>query len=466
MIDTLVRGGTVVNAFGSVQADVAIHQGSIVGVGSTFAAGDAHQVIDAGDLLVLPGLVDPHVHYNLPFMGTITRHDFLAGSIAAAAGGVTTIIDFAFQERGGSMMDAVRARMAEAEGHAAIDYGFHAIFTDVRPQTVRELGELVATGIASWKVFMAYRRLGIMVDDGGLLTLLEASRELPCIGIVHAENAAIIEFLVDQFLAESNSSARYHALSRPALAEAEAINRAARFSGYTGTPLYFFHVSSADAVAELAAAQSRGWPIYAETCPHYLILDESIYDQSDGYNWCMSPPLRTASHREALWEALVTGTIACVSSDDGAFDVDSKARGSSSFDKVPNGIPGVETRLPLLFSEGVHRNRISVERLVALCSANPARLFGLYPRKGLLAAGADADLVLVDPEGERTLGLANSHMRAGWHPYEGHKVRGIPVLTMLRGEIIMKDNEFCGEEGKGCFQVRCFDPALRRRAAV
>lgn len=466
MFDTLVRGGTVVNAFGRVVADVAIDQGAVLGVGTHFEPRDAREIVDAEGLLVLPGLVDPHVHYSLPFMGTVTRHDFLSGSIAAAAGGVTTVVDFAFQEQGRPVMEAVRARMAEAEGHAAVDYGFHAIFTDVGPDSVAELADLVDAGVSSWKVFMAYRRLGIMVDDGGLLSLLQASRELPCVGVVHAENAAIIEALVDEFLACGKNTARYHALSRPPLAEAEAISRAARLAGYAGTPLYAFHVSSADAVAELQLAQSRGWSVYAETCPHYLILDESIYDEPDGYNWCMSPPLRSVEHREALWQALATGVISCVSSDDGAFDADSKSRGSASFDKVPNGIPGVEVRLSLLYSEGVAQERISVERLVALCSTNPARLMGLFPRKGLLGAGADADLVLFDPRAERTLGLADSHMCAGWHPYEGFRVRGAPVLTMLRGRVIVKDNQFCGEEGQGRYQMRCFDAALRSRAAL
>lgn len=466
MFDTLVRGGTIINAFGRTRADVAIQEGTIAGVGTHYAAEDAREVIDAGDLLVMPGLIDPHVHYDMPFMGTVTRHSFFSGSVAAAAGGVTTFIDFAFQEEGRPMMEAIRARLAEAEGQAAVDYGFHAIFTDVKPGTAGELSDLIEAGVSSWKVFMAYRRLGIMVDDGGLMTLLQASRELPCVGIVHAENAAVIEFLVDRFLAEDKRSAAYHALSRPPLAEAEAVSRASRLAGRAGTPLYFFHISSADALAELQAARAKGWPVYAETCPHYLLLDESIYEQEDGYNWCMSPPLRSQEHRRALWEALASGTIACVSSDDGAFDAEAKARGSESFDKVPNGIPGVETRLPLLFSEGVHRGRLSEERLVALCSTNPARLFGLFPRKGIVAPGADADLVLVDPQGERTLSLEDSHMQAGWHPFEGRRVRGVPVLTMLRGQVVMKDNEFCGERGLGCYRPRRFDPALRNRIAL
>lgn len=466
MFDTLVRGGTVVNAFGSVRADVAISDGQIVGVGTHYTSEDAREVIDAGDLLVLPGLVDPHVHYDMPFMGTVTRHSFFTGSVAAAAGGVTTFIDFAFQEQGRPMMEAIRARQEASQGKAAVDYGFHAIFTDVKPETTEELCELIEAGVSSWKVFMAYRRLGIMVDDGGLMTLLEASRDLPCIGIVHAENAAIIEFLVDQFLAEGKSSARYHALSRPPAAEAEAVGRASRLSGLSGTPLYFFHISSADALAELREAQARGWPVYAETCPHYLILDESIYDDPDGYNWCMSPPLRSQEHRDALWQAVARGTVACVSSDDGAFDAESKARGSHSFDRVPNGIPGVETRLSLLLSEGVHQQRLTLERLVALCSTNPARLFGLFPRKGIVAAGSDADLVLVDPQGERTLGLEGSHMQAGWHPYEGRAVRGVPVMTMSRGRVVVKENEFCGEQGWGRYTERRFDPALRQRAAL
>ncbi|MFW5942332.1 MAG: dihydropyrimidinase [Chloroflexota bacterium] len=466
MFDTLVRGGTVVNAFGQTRADVAIEDGCVVGVGTHYSDDDAREVIDAGGLLVLPGLVDPHVHFDMPFMGTVTRHSFFTGSVAAAAGGVTTFIDFAFQEKGRPAMEAIEARMEEAKGQPTVDYGFHAIFTDVRPGVGQELRQLVSAGIASWKVFMAYRSLGIMVDDGGLLTLLNASRDLPCVGIVHAENAALIEYMVAQFLDDDKRSARYHALSRPPLAEAEAVARAARLAGQTDAPLYFFHVSSAAAVAEIQKAQGQGWPVYAETCPHYLMLDETIYDQDDGYNWCMSPPLRTEADRDALWQALASGALGSISSDDGAFDAESKAQGRDSFDLVPNGVPGVETRLSLLFSEGVHKERITVERLVALCSTNPARLFGLYPRKGLIAPGSDADLVLVDPQVERTLGLEGSYMKAGWHPFEGWRVRGAPVLTMLRGRVIMKEDEFCGEAGLGHFVERRFDGRLRRRAVL
>lgn len=461
MFDTLVRGGTVVNAYGQSRADIAIANGTIVGLGRHYTPDAARRIIDAGDLLILPGLVDPHVHYDMPFMGTVTRHSFFSGSVAAAAGGVTTFIDFAFQEQGRPVMAAIRARQAEAANAAAVDYSFHAIFTDVGASVRQELEELINAGISSWKVFMAYRSLGLMVDDGGLLALLEASRDLACVGIVHAENAAIIEYLVDRFLREGYGSSQYHAQSRPPVAEAEAVNRAARLAGLTGTPLYFFHLSSADALAELQAGQARGWPVYGETCPHYLLLDESLYDRPDGYNWCMSPPLRSEAHRDALWQALAGGSIACVSSDDGAFDVAAKANGSASFDRVPNGVPGVETRLSLLFSEGVSKGRISAERLVALLSTNPARLFGLYPRKGLIAPGSDADLVLLDPDGERVLGLEGSHMQAGWHPFEGWLVRGLPVMTMLRGEVIMQENVFCGAEGMGCFVQRYFDPALR-----
>ncbi len=388
MFDTLVRGGLIVNATGQMQADVAIHKGMIVGVGQPYQPNDARQVIDAGGLLVLPGLVDPHVHYNLPFMGTVTRHGFFSGSIAAAAGGVTTIVDFAFQELGRPMMEAVQARLTEAAGEASVDYSFHAVFTDVDHTTPKQLPALIEAGIASWKIFMAYRRQGIMVDDGGLYALLKASSQLPCIGIVHPENAAIIEHLIDQFLAEGKVSPRYHAFSRPPLAEAEAVSRAARLAGVCGTPLYLFHLSSADALAELQAAQANGWPIYGETCPHYLCLDETLYDRpDDGYNWCMSPPLRNQAHRDALWEGLARGTLSIVSSDDGAFDAESKARGSSSFDQIPNGIPGVETRLPLLYSEGVLPGRITLERLWP--SVVPTRLacWGCTLAKGLSPPG-------------------------------------------------------------------------------
>lgn len=424
-------------------------------------------MIDAGDLLVLPGLIDPHVHFNMPFMGTVTRHGFFSGSVAAAAGGVTTIVDFAFQEPGRPIMEAIQARKVEAAGQASVDYSFHAIFTEVDHTTPGQLPALIDAGIASWKVFMAYRRQGIMVDDGGLNALLNASRDLPCLGIVHPENAAIIEHLIDQCLAEGKVAPRYHAFSRPPLAEAEAVARAAHLAGVSCTPLYLFHLSSADALAELKVAHAKGWPVYGETCPHYLCEDETLYDRpEDGYNWCMSPPLRTQAHRDALWVGLADGTLGIVSSDDGAFDAESKARGSHSFEQIPNGIPGVETRLPLLYSEGVLKGKITVERLVALCSTNPARLLGMYPRKGVIAPGADADLVLFDPKAKRTLSLSNSHMQAGWHPYEGWEVQGLPVATLARGRIIMQDNEFRGEQGTGQFIHRRLDPTLRGKALL
>jgi dihydropyrimidinase len=462
MVDTIIRGGTVATANGEQQADLFLDHGIIVGIATDQVNGSAKREIDARGLLVMPGLIDPHVHFQMPFMGTETRHDFFNGTVAAAFGGVTTIIDFAFQERGGTALDAVRARQALADGRACIDYSFHAIFTDVNHETPHQLEELVEAGIATWKVFMAYRRMGIMVDDGGLLALLEASSRLPCVGIVHAENASIIEFLIDRFLAEGKTSARYHALSRPTLAEAEAVGRAARLAGAAQNPLYIFHVSSADALAEIRAARGRGWPIYAETCPHYLCLDASLYERPDGYNWCMSPPLRAQADRDALWQALADGTISVVSTDDASFDAESKRRGSESFDKIPNGIPGVESRLSLLYSEGVAKGRIDLPRLVALTATNPARLVGLYPRKGQIAVGADADLVLLDPTRRATLSVETSRMRTGWHPYEGMEVTGVPMMTIAAGQVIAEEGEFKGRMGAGRFLKRHIEPALKR----
>ena len=462
MFDTLIRGGTVVTATGQVRADVGLTDGLVAGIGSKYAPSQAKDVVEAGGLLVLPGLIDPHVHFSLPFMGTVTRHDFTSGTVAAAAGGVTTIVDFAFQEKGKPVMDAVRLRQEEAAGSASIDYAFHAIFTDVDDRTSLQLPELIKAGICSWKVFMAYRKLGLMVDDGGLWALLEASNDLPCIGIAHAENGAIIDFLTERLLADGHVTPPFHARSRPALAEAEAVARAARLAGAAGTPFYFFHLSSADAVAEVRAAKAEGWPIYAETCAHYLLLDQEVYERPEGYRWCMSPPLRVQRDRDALWSALASGLINIVSSDDCSFDVASKARGQRSFVEVPQGVPGVEPRLSLLYSEGVHQGRITAERLVALCSTNPARLLGMYPRKGTIAVGSDADLILFDPDSEQTLSQENSHMQAGWHPFEGWRVRGRPVMTIAQGRVIMKDDAFCGREGSGRFVHRSLDPSIRQ----
>jgi len=462
MTDLLIHGGTVVTSTAQMEVDLAVDGGKIVWIGSNYAGDRPERVIDARGLLVLPGLIDPHVHFQLPFFGTVTRHDFFSGTVAAAFGGVTTVVDFAFQERGGTAMDAIQARRAEADGHACIDYSLHAVFTDVNHETPLQLEELVEAGIATWKVFMAYRREGVMVDDGGLFALLEAGIRLPCVGIVHAENAAIIELLVDRFLAAGKTDTRYHALSRPPLAEAEATGRAVRQAGAANCPLYVFHVSSADALAEIRTARNRGWPIYGETCPHYLCLDASLYDRPDGYNWCMSPPLRAQADRDALWRALADGALSVVSTDDAAFDAESKKRGEESFTRVPNGIPGVETRLSILYSEGVAKGRINVQRLVALTSTNPARLAGLYPQKGNIAVGADADLVLFNPSRQTTLSLENSHMLAGWHPYEGTRVMGVPVMTIAGGEVIVEAGEFKGKEGAGRFIRRRIDPEIKR----
>lgn len=463
--DLLIHNGTVVNATGQIKADVAIQDGRIASIGS-YDPNAAQQSIDASNLLVMPGMIDPHVHFDLPFMGTRTRHDFYTGGISAAAGGVTTIIDFAIQEKGKSMMEAIRARQAEAKETASVDYSFHAIFTDVNHETVHELPQLVEAGIASWKVFMAYRRQGIMVDDGGLQALLEASRDLPLLGIAHPENASIIEFLIDKFIAEGKVEPRYHALSRPPLAEAEAVARAATLVGATGTPFYFFHLSSAAALAALNKAKANGWPLYAETCPHYLLLDASLYDRPDGQNWCMSPPLRQQSDRDAMWEAVANGLIDIVSTDDVAFDAESKARGKQSFDLIPNGIPGAEARLSLMWSEGVLKGRISAERLVAVCATNAARLLGMYPRKGVIAVGSDADIVLFDPQAEKTLSLDSSYILTGYHPYEGIHVRGLPVTTILRGQTIMQDNQFIGQKGAGQFIERHFENPSPQRATL
>lgn len=466
MVDLIIRGGTVVNAGGSQAADVVVDHGKIAAVDARGEARSARRVIDARGLLVLPGLVDPHVHFDTPFMGTVTRHNFESGTLAAAFGGVTTVVDFAFQERGRPMLEMIRTRQAQAEGRACIDYSFHAIFTDVNRETPRQLPELIEAGIATWKVFMAYRRQEIMVDDGGLYALLEASRELPVLGIVHAENPFIIEFLIDRFLAEGKCAPRYHALSRPPLAEAEAVGRAARLAHTAGTPLYIFHISSQAALEEIRAARGKGWAVFAETCPHYLLLDAALYDRPDGYNWCMSPPLRAQADRDALWQALADGAISAVTSDDASFDAESKMWGKESFDRVPNGVPGVECRLALLYSEGVAKGRLNVERLAGLTAANPARLVGLYPRKGAIAVGSDADVVLFDPELRSTLSVKTSHMQAGWHPFEGMPVTGAPVMTIARGEVIVERGEFCGRAGAGQFLSRRIDPALKRGPVI
>ena len=454
MIDLLIRQGTVVDCRGQTQADIAISGSEIVGVGREREFSQAARTIDATGKLVLPGLVDPHTHFSTTFGGVHTCTDFYTGTVAAAFGGVTTIVDFAFQEKGKPLREAIQSKREMADGKVVIDYGLHGIVTDANHETLAELSDLTARGIASFKLFMIYRKEGVMADDGALLAVMEEASKHKFLVGVHAENAAIAERKTDEFTRADKRSAEYFALSKPNVVEAEAINRAIYLAQAAGCALYIFHVSTKEGVELVRQARSKGFPVYAETITHYLTLTDEMYRRRDGINWIISPPLRKQADIEALWQAIVDGTISTVGSDDGAWSAETKKLGEDSFDKVINGAPGVEARLPIMFSEGVGKGRISVEKLVEVASTNPAKILGLYPKKGALRVGSDADVVLLDPNLKKTITVENLHTPIDWCPFEGTKVKGYPIVTISKGRVIVENGRLEGVAGLGEFLPR------------
>ena len=457
---TLIRHGTVVNADGSLAADVLIEDEKVVQVGPRIAA-DADRTYDATGRYVIPGGVDVHTHLDMPFGDTTSADDFESGTIAAACGGTTTIVDFAVQDPGDTLHHALETWTRKAEGKAAIDYGFHVIVTDLTERVEQEMDELVGEGVTSFKLFLAYPGR-LMVDDATIFrALLRTARNGGTV-LVHAENGGVIDALTKRALAEGRREPRQHALTRPARAEAEAVHRAIALAEMAGAPVYIVHVSAAEAVEEVAAARSRGLPVFAETCPQYLFLSDECYEEPgfDGAKYVMSPPLRDRRAQERLWRGLASDDLQVVATDHCPFRMrDQKALGRDDFTKIPGGVPGIETRMSLLFDGGVGGGRFDVQRFVAVTATNPARIFGLHPRKGVIAPGSDADIVVFDPDREMTLSAATLHMRVDYSPYEGRVVRGMPELVLSRGRPVVERGTFVGRLGAGTFLRRSARPA-------
>jgi dihydropyrimidinase len=455
MYDTVIAGGMVVTAERQMLADVAIGGESIAAVGPGLAREDA-ATIDATGCYLFPGFVDPHVHLSLPIGGgLVSNDDFTSGTIAAACGGTTTVIDFTTQERGTPLLRAVEQRRAEADGGVAIDYSLHVTVVDGQAQTLRDVQRLAADGYPSLKLYMTYA--GLMVDDGELLAVLDTAAGCGALTMVHAESHEIITYLTRRLLAQGETGPLSHALSRPAWAEGEAVGRAIALARAARAPLYVVHVSCIDALLPIARARGEGQAVYAETCPHYLLLGEEEYSRPgfEGAKYVMTPPLRSQSNWPYLWDGLQRGTIDVVATDHCPWDYSGqKTRGRDRFDLIPGGIAGVETRGSLMFSEGVTAKRLTPERVAALLSTNPARLFGLYPRKGTIAAGSDADIVVVDPRQSRTLRQADLHQNVDYTVYEDWQVWGWPVMTMSRGRIVSRQGRFTGDSSHGRFVAR------------
>ncbi|MDQ7908877.1 dihydropyrimidinase [Phytohabitans sp. ZYX-F-186] len=458
MTRTLFTGGTVVSATGSLRADVLVVDEAVAAVGnlSQLATTMDVDVVDVGGRLLLPGGVDVHTHLDSGLNGPKTADDFESGTIAAAAGGTTTLVDFAAQAPGLGLMDSLAAHADKARGKAVVDYGFHMCVSDLYDGAMADFADVVASGVTSFKVFMAYRGT-LMLDDGQLFDVLRRAGSLGAQVCVHAENGDVIDRLAADLVAAGTTGPRGHLLSRPPKTEVEAVRRAIAIADMASAPIYLVHVSTAGAVEAVAAARRNGGAVAAETCTHYLTLDPEMYEAPgfEGGKVVLTPPLRSEEHRDALWDGLGLGDLSVVSSDHCPYClVDKERYGKDDFRQIPNGGPGVEHRLPVLYGQGVATGRLGIERFVELTATAPAKQFGLYPRKGVIAAGSDADLVVLDPDGETRISADTQHQRMDYTPWEGWVLSGRITQVWSRGERIVEDGRYVGAPGRGRFLAR------------
>jgi dihydropyrimidinase len=444
--DLVVRGGTVVTASDSFAADIGVRSGRVAAIGEALAPGTTE--IAAAGLLVLPGGVDVHTHLDVEVGGVLTADDFESGTVAAACGGITTICDYAWQSRGQSLMQAIEAWEVKAKGRAHIDYGFHVVVSDATDDTLAEMPRLVAAGYPSVKVFMI-NEFGI--GDEALLRLFGAARAAGVIVNVHAENGNMLDHCASGMRAAGRLDPRHYAESRPPLAEAEATRRAIDYAALVDAEVYIVHLSCADALEAVSAARRRGIRVWAETRPIYLALTEERYavGGTEAAKFIGAPPLRSGLDQAALWDGLRSGDIQTIGSDNTSWTVEQKSAGAHDFTRVPYGVPGLETEMRVIYSEGVAKGRIPLQTFVAAFATNPARIFGLYPRKGTIAVGSDADFVLFDPQRKSVVDERQLHSRAGYDPFHGFHLAGGPVMTVSRGEVVARDGQILSRAGRG-----------------
>jgi dihydropyrimidinase len=456
---TLIRNGAVVNADGQSRSDVLIEGETISQVGPNLPA-EGHTVVDAAGLLIMPGGIDVHTHLDMPFGGTTSADDYRTGTIAAAVGGSTTVIDFALQSRGHTMGEALETWLGKSDGKACIDYGLHMAVTDLGPgdgaQGLAEMETMVGKGISSFKLFMAYPNV-LMIDDGLMYKVMHKAGQLKALCLVHAENGSVIDIVVARMIAEGKTAPHFHAHSRSAHAEAEATHRAIAIAHMANASVYIVHLSNEDSLRELKHAQQRGLHVLAETCPQYLVL--SLEEQMPGKSWeeakyVFTPPLRLKHNQAPLWKALEDGSLAVVSTDHCPFRfADQKSLGKDDFTKIPNGGPGIENRLQIVWQFGVNSGLLTPERFVELCCTAPARIFGM-PQKGVIAAGKDADILLWDPKASYTISVSTQQMATDYSMFEGWKVSGNAKHVFSRGELVVKDGKWIGQTGRGRFLKR------------
>src|SRR5689334_19996830 len=468
-MSVLIKGGRIVTAADDYVADVYVEDETVTLIGESLDNA-ADKVVDATGRYVLPGLVDPHTHLDMPFGGTVTIDDFESGQASAAFGGTTTHVDFAIQPQGASFAETLELWHAKREGKALIDNGFHIAVTDLREGgTLDELAELPDQGITSYKLFMAYKG-ALMVDDETLFRTMEVAAASGALVMVHAENGDAIDVLVKQALAAGNTGPQWHALTRPPETEGEATNRAIQLARVAGSPLYVVHVTCREAVEPIRRARELGWDVWGESCTQYFFrsIDDLAQPDFEGAKYVYSPPARDAANHDVLWDAVRTDALSAISTDHCAFLWDGqKTLGKDDFTKIPNGGPGLEDRLKMIHHFGVREGRISLNRMVDLLATQPAKLFGLYPRKGTVAVGADADLVVFDPERRETISAATHHSKCDYNLYEGTEVVGAPEHVLLRGNILVEDGELVATSGTGRFVRRArFGEPLETGAAV
>ena len=455
-VNTLIRNGTVVTARETKPADVRIEGGRIQEVGPNLPAHSADNVIDATGMYVMPGGIDAHTHLDMPLGRIVSTDDFETGTRAAAFGGTTTIVDFAIQDRGTRMRDALDTWWKKAEGRATIDYGLHMIVTGLGGSGLEDMDDMVSEGVASFKLFMAYPN-SLMVDDATIFKALSQTARNGALICMHAENGGVIDVLIARALAEGKTAPVYHALTRPPLAEAEAVRRAIAIAEIAGAPVYIVHVASEDALNQVREARDRGVPVFAETCPQYLLLSIADLERPgfEGAKYVLTPPLRPKEHQPKLWDGLKHDHLQVVATDHCPFCfADQKTLGKDDFTKIPNGGPGIENRLQLLHHHGVGQGKFSINRFVELVSTAPARIFGMYPQKGVLAAGSDPDLVLWNPNQDYTISAKTHHMKVDYSMFEGFRVRGNARDVYSRGELIVSGGKFVGKPGRGKYLRR------------
>lgn len=461
--DLIIRGGTVATAADTMTCDIGIKDGRIAALGENL--GGAAEIVDARGRLVLPGGIDSHVHFAQPMApGIVMADDFASGTLSAAFGGNTMVLPFALQQKGQGLREVVKDYHAKAAGNCFVDVSFHLIIADASDTVLgQELPALVEDGYTSFKVFMTYE--GLALSDIEMLNVMAVARETGALVMVHAENYDAIRFLTDRLERAGKTAPRYHATSRPIPVEREATHRAISLAELVDVPIMIVHVSNGEAIEEIRRAQQKGLKVYGETCPQYLMLTEKDLEglNMEGAMYVCSPPPRDKESQEACWRGLEQGVFSVFSSDHCPFRYDDPQgkltpEGRTSFRWVPNGIPGVETRLPILFSEGVGKGRITLNRFVALTATNHAKMYGLYPRKGTIAIGADADITIWDPDRKVTISQRLLHHGSDYTPYEGLEVKGWPVSTIVRGRFVVRDGELVGRKGDGIYVSRDRSP--------